>query len=727
MYVSYEDVNIYKQLTGITNAQSGTTYENIYQYDEYAGAFGLELNYSKVYLATIFDKKTTKNEYLTQVSIFATEPYETKVYVNPKGTSTAKADLQYVELKSGESESFETGYHTIEFLNPVKIEGEQFVVVLEIQGTRNDGVTVMMEFNPADYAKAVPEIADIARSLSIYDNVTVESGKCFWSTEEMRSQNQWVDASTMLSLTSGNWPDFDTTIKAFTTSKVLENIEVATPPNKTKYVIGQNFDKTGMVVKANYANGESVKITDYVIQNGENLSANQKEVTITYQNKIVKQPITVVKNQVEKIEITTVPNKTEYLAGDDFDKTGMVVKATYTDGITKEIKDYKIIDGKTLKNGQTTVTIEYEGKTTTQKIIVNINKIEKIEIAQKPSKVNYVAGQNFDSTGMKVMATYENGNIKEISDYTIKDGKNLTVGQTTVTIEYEGAIVKQPITVVEKTITGISVKSNPTKTVYIEGREELDLTGGVIEIKYNDGNKEDLEMTSEEILVSEFDNKILGKQTITLTYKGKTTEFEVEVKELSKPVNSNFNNMQGNVTRIRSYSYTDKNKKAYTILNIELSNIAKATENEEMKYYYYLSTSNSEENISNWVEITNEQATDTGFSFEINTLKLSNYEELSNANDIYLYIREVATRNDLKAEIIPMSIKLEAGAVEVEEFVNDEKKVEIQTKPAEKEDATKAPGSIPKAGKDILMIVLLISIIVIGKIAYSKYNDIQLK
>ena len=32
MYISYEDVNIYKQLTGISDAQSEVTYENIYQH-----------------------------------------------------------------------------------------------------------------------------------------------------------------------------------------------------------------------------------------------------------------------------------------------------------------------------------------------------------------------------------------------------------------------------------------------------------------------------------------------------------------------------------------------------------------------------------------------------------------------------------------------------------------------------------------------------------------------
>ena len=87
----------------------------------------------------------------------------------------------------------------------------------------------------------------------------------------------------------------------------------------------------------------------------------------------------------------------------------------------------------------------------------------------------------------------------------------------------------------------------PAKTKYIQNKEELDLTGGVIEIAYNDGNKEDLTMTSSSITATGFDNTILGTQKITLTYKNKTTQFNVEIIELPKPENYNFDDAEGNV------------------------------------------------------------------------------------------------------------------------------------------------------------------------------------
>ena len=730
MYVSYEDTNVYRELTGIVDAQAGVTYDNIYQYDQYGGVSPIYFTTSKIYLATVFDKKTTKSEYLTQVSIDASETYTCKVYVNPNGTSKAMSDLQQVQLKAGESETFDAGYHTIEFQNPIQITGDNFVVVLEIQGTQTDSVSAMMEFNYGEFLGDSISDSDLGH---IYDNVTVESGKCFVTNEEGMNANQWNDTSTNYSATSGSWPDFDTTIKAFTVSNVLESIEISTPPTKTSYTVGEDFDATGMVVKAKYANGTSEEITDYNIANGTNLSLGQTSVTISYKGKTATQTIEVKENSIESIAIKTAPTKTEYIAGDDFDATGMVVEATYSDGTTTTITDYTIKDGKNLKNGQTTVTIEYEGKTVTQAITVQSNPVEKIEIKQAPNKVNYVEGQNFDSTGMIVEVTYENGTVKQVEDYTVQDGTNLQLNQTTVTIEYEGKTATQAITVESKTVISISVKTMPTKTTYIQNKEELDLTGGVIEITYNDESKEEMSMTSEEITVSGFNNQELGTNTITLTYKEKTTQFDVEIKEEAKPQNSNFDNMQGNVTRIRAYYFTDPNTKEYTIISVDITDISIASGNEKMEYYYYLSANPQETNIENWVKVTDLDNTDNKLSLELNTSDLSNYEDVSNADNLYLYIKEVATLNNMQQEKITSALQLEVENVNVEEYVDGEKIADvnsdtiIDSTPGAGIDNTIAPTTLPKAGKSILVICLIFILVVIGRVAYLRYKDIQVK
>lgn len=68
--------------------------------------------------------------------------------------------------------------------------------------------------------------------------------------------------------------------------------------------------------------------------------------------------------KVDHIEITKEPNKTEYMAGEDFDPTGMVVTAVYKDGSTDVLPrdKYAIFCGNNddkLTQGQTYVTIQY--------------------------------------------------------------------------------------------------------------------------------------------------------------------------------------------------------------------------------------------------------------------------------------------------------------------------------------------------------------------------------
>lgn len=74
------------------------------------------------------------------------------------------------------------------------------------------------------------------------------------------------------------------------------------------------------------------------------------------------------------ITITTPPTKTEYVAGENFESTGMVVTATYADETTKAVTDYEVVDGMNLQLGQVNVTIKHTEnkieKTTTQTITV---------------------------------------------------------------------------------------------------------------------------------------------------------------------------------------------------------------------------------------------------------------------------------------------------------------------------------------------------------------------
>lgn len=155
----------------------------------------------------------------------------------------------------------------------------------------------------------------------------------------------------------------------------------------------------------------------------------------------------------------TSPAKTVYDAGDAFDPTGLVVVARYKYG--NSMKSFPVTpvieNGASLAEGQTTVTLSYTDGNVTQKchVTITVNPPPKsltgISVSYAPNKLNYTAGDNFDPTGMAVMASYDDNSKVTVTGYTIVNGNSLKFGQDSVEISYtEGGINKkctQPINV----------------------------------------------------------------------------------------------------------------------------------------------------------------------------------------------------------------------------------------------------------------------------------------
>lgn len=722
IYVSYEDVNISKNMFGIEKATDTVNYDYIYQYDEFYPIGGVSsLKSNNVMLCNIFNKKTSGTEYLTQVSLYAPETYTCKVYVNPNGTSKSKDNLQLVTLKAGESETFNAGYHTIELAEPIEIKSASFAVVIEVQGTNENTVAISLENKNA--------------SNKLWDNVKVEEEKCFLLIgNNLDDSSKWRDlgklSETNASLTSG-----DSTIKAFTTTQLfdekLESIEIATPPNKTSYFEGENFDKTGMVVKANYNSKNTPYIildnSSYDITDGNNLVAGQKSVTIAYEDKSVKQTINVEKNSVTEIKIKTPPTKIEYKEGENFDATGMVIEVTYKDGTSKEVTDYTIENVNNLKANQKQVTITYGEIKIEQNITVTENSLIEISVTKAPNKTKYVVGQNFDKTGMIVVGKYQDETTQEIVDYTIEDGINLAQGQTSVTIKYDEKTTSQEITVEEKSITKITISKMPGKTQYIQNKEELELAGGIIKVEYNDGTNDKIELTDEQVKVSGFDNSKIGKNMITVTYQQKNTSFEVEIIEEETAKNSDFDKASCMVNSAKYYTFTDKNSKEYLLINVTINDIVKDNDNynDNYEYYYYLSSNTSDSNIENWVKIDGKQIENGKMAFEINTQDVKDYEELANVNNLYLYIREVAIKGGNQTVVVSKAMEVDSEG-KIETYLdnvkvnNNNSNTNNENKKDDKDNTT-ISGDLPKTGvRNILGVVLVIAII--GGIAYIRYK-----
>jgi hypothetical protein len=154
-----------------------------------------------------------------------------------------------------------------------------------------------------------------------------------------------------------------------------------------------------------------------------------------------------------------------------------------------------------------------------------------IEITHAPTKVQYVEGQNFNTAGMVVVANYDTGASKVITDYTVVNGENLATDVTEVNISFsQGSTIKyasQAITVIAKALESIEVTTDPTKVTY-EAGEYFDPTGIEVTATYNDESTTDV--TDSVTYTPTVDTALTVEDTsVTVTYEGKTDTVAITV------------------------------------------------------------------------------------------------------------------------------------------------------------------------------------------------------
>ena len=334
--------------------------------------------------------------------------------------------------------------------------------------------------------------------------------------------------------------------------KVLEKIEITTNPNKTAYEEGEKFDKTGMVVTAVYSDNSKETVTDYAYTPTGSLTANDKRVIITYKDKTATVTITVkektppvVEKTLERIEVTTNPNKTAYEEGERFDKTGMVVTAVYSDNSRETVTDYTYAPTGSLTANDKRVIITYKDKTATVTITVKektppvVEKtLERIEITKNPNKTEYEEGEKFDKTGMVVTAVYSDNSKETVTDYTYTPTGSLTANDKRVIITYKGKTTTISISVkkIEKVLERLEITAPPSKTTYKEG-EKFDSTGMVVTAIYSDGTREIITNYNcfPVVELTTSNDKI----TVSYTYQGKTVTQTYAIEVKAKQSNNN--------------------------------------------------------------------------------------------------------------------------------------------------------------------------------------------
>ena len=222
----------------------------------------------------------------------------------------------------------------------------------------------------------------------------------------------------------------------------ITSVAISALPTKLEYTEGEELDTTGLTLTVHYSNGMVVSDNEgFTVSPTKLTEVGTQTITVTYQNNTVTFPVIVKeeKEVVEAIAVTALPAKREYKQGERLDTTGLALEAITNKGRRVPITSGFTCSPEVLSTpGIQTVTVSYEGKTTSFTVTVQggTKTIQKISIDKMPNKLDYQVGDSFDSTGMVLRVSTDQGDELVRSGFTCSPSRFTREGVQTVTVSY---------------------------------------------------------------------------------------------------------------------------------------------------------------------------------------------------------------------------------------------------------------------------------------------------
>ena len=344
--------------------------------------------------------------------------------------------------------------------------------------------------------------------------------------------NSKIGTQTLTVTYKGKSTTFNVEIK----EKEPTDIKIVELPQKTEYIQNyESLDVKGGKIKITYndTSTETIDITEEMVSNFDNSKIGTQTLTVTYKGLTTQYNIVVNQKEVDIIKWKEKPAKIEYIQNyEKLDVNSGKIQVIYNDK-SEEVIDLteEMVSGfdNTIL-GTKELTVKYHGKVLSYDINIVSKKVIDISVYKKPTNMVYV--QNYgtlDVTGGKLYVRY-NDNSNTVIDMTnemITGFDNTKIGKNVLTIKYAGVNTDLEVEIVAKKIVNIELEEKPIKTKYIQNYEELNVTGGILKVVYNDNTTENINLTKE--MVDGFDNSKLGQQTLMIKYGNMSVEYSIEI------------------------------------------------------------------------------------------------------------------------------------------------------------------------------------------------------
>ena len=193
-------------------------------------------------------------------------------------------------------------------------------------------------------------------------------------------------------------------------------------------------------------------------------------------------------------------------------------------------------------------------------------------------------------------------------DITVKleNGKIKTVQQTINSNNSDNINI-----IIKSSINKIEIVKEPNKSTFYRN-DNLDLSGGILRVYYDDNTTKDIELNDENIQIDGFDSNNIGKKKLTIKYENKETYYEINVVESIE-----------NSIKIVTDNLTKKNKKLKKDYNII----------DDKKYQDIL---NRIENLNNDINNNNNDRIEKLYEQQINIANDVTTKYINNQDTIYV-------------------------------------------------------------------------------------------
>jgi len=315
------------------------------------------------------------------------------------------------------------------------------------------------------------------------------------------------------------------------------------------------LDGVKLLLKYNNELKEDVITEGYTITPAVAKGVGPLVITVTYEDFSTELTVTVVESEepavvpvtVKGISVKENPQKLTYEVGDPIVTDGLKLNVSYSDGTSKVISSgYQLSSNKAGSAGKQEITVTYEGFKTSFYITVlekQPPKVTELVVETLPYKTEYIYGDDIELDGIVLKASYSDGTEKEIKADDIKSYSPETAdsdGTVTVTVTYDGISVDFEVSV-EPAVRPVKlVISSMPYTLEYEVGESLDITGLVLAVEYSDGTV--ASNIREDYWVSSVSLDAPGTVSVTVTYSGLSTTFDIEVVEEKLKVSGAINN-----------------------------------------------------------------------------------------------------------------------------------------------------------------------------------------